>query len=124
MVYPRHVKTRRIAVFSLLFVASGLIAGPGAVLYAASPCNTGAPMTCCAGEGDDGAPAPCGCSLNPVTPSPSVTETESQRVVPDEAPASAPALAGPDPVPASPKGPVTPRARAAPLFVLFAAFQN
>ena len=122
MVYPRHVTDRRVSACFLLLVAAALIAGPGATLYAASPCNTGAPMDCCSGDGDGGAPPPCGCSLSPVAPSPTIAETGSPAVVLAEAPLLA--LAGPDPVPAVPQSPVTPRARAAPLFVLFVTFLN
>jgi len=107
---------------SLLFVAAALIVGPGATLYAASPCNAGPPMACCGDNGDDGAPAPCGCSMSPVTPAPSVVEITSQGVVLAEAPA--PALAGPDPAPAAATRSAPPRARAAPLFLLFVAFLN
>lgn len=108
--------------FSLLLVATALIVGPGVTLYAALPCHSGAPMACCSGDGDGGAPAPCGCSLRPVVPSPTVAETAAPVVVLAEAPPLA--LAGPDPAPAAAPSPVTPRARAAPLFVLFAAFLN
>jgi len=113
---------RRVSAFFLLFVAAVLIAGPGATLYAASPCNSGTPMGCCSGDGDGGAPPPCGCSLSPIAPSPTIAETGSPVVVLAEAPL--PALARLDPVPAASQSPVTVRARAAPLFVLFATFLN
>ena len=98
-------------------MAASLIAGPGLKLFAASPCNTGAPMACCAGEGDDQAPAPCGCSLNPVVPSPSVEETALQGVVLVEAPL--PAVAAEAPTAAGPAAHVAPRARSAPLHLLY-----
>jgi hypothetical protein len=111
------MKSRRVSAFSLLVVAAALIAGPGPKLFAASPCNTGAPMACCASEGDEGAPAPCGCSLNPVVPSPSVEETVPQGVVLVEAPL--PAVAAEVLTAAGPAARVAPRARSAPLHLLY-----
>lgn len=124
MVYPRGVTNRRVAALSLLLVAAALIVGPGAKLYAASPCNAGPPMACCGGEGDDKAPAPCGCSLSPVAPSPTVPETATRTVVLADSPAPAPVMAEPEPAPAASMAAVVPRGRAAPLFVLFVAFLN
>ncbi len=104
----------------LLFVA--LLAGPALRLRAASPCDLGAPMACC-GSDQNGVPAPCGCTLRPATPSPAVVESAPPGVALVEIPApdlvEAPAETTPFPVQS-----VTPRARAAPLFVLFAAFLN
>ena len=118
----KSVRERRFPAWVLLLAATALLAGPGATLYAASPCNAGPPMACCGAEGDDGAPAPCSCSLSPVAPAPSVAETASHGVVLAEAPA--PALTGPNPAPAASTRIAPPRARAAPLFLLFVAFLN
>jgi len=104
-----------------LLAALVLSAGPGASLYAALPCHAGKPMACCAGD-DGGGTSPCRCSLSPVAPSPAVAESTSAVVV---LAGSLPLeLAVPDPAPAASESPVPHRARAAPLFVLFAAFLN
>ncbi|HUM03625.1 MAG TPA: hypothetical protein VL084_15145 [Thermoanaerobaculia bacterium] len=115
---------RRFTALTLFLVAAALIAGPGAKLYAASPCNAGPPMACCGGEGDDGAPAPCSCSLSPFAPAPTVPEAATRGDNLAESPAPAPALAPPDPAPVPSMEPAVPRARAAPLYVLFDAFLN
>jgi hypothetical protein len=116
------VKSRRFAASWLLFVAAALIAGPGASLYAASPCNTGAPMTCCAGD-DGGEPSPCGCSLSPVTPAPGVVDAAA----PDAAPAAEPLPlfeTAPDSPAMAPAPSVAPRAGAGPLFLLALSLRN
>ena len=83
-----------------------------------SPCNTGAPMACCAGKSHGRAtPAPCRCSLGPIAPSPSIAETASQSVVLAEAPL--PAVAVEAPAAAGPVARVAPRARSAPLHLLY-----
>jgi hypothetical protein len=74
-------------------------------------------MDCCAGMGDESAP-PCGCSLNPVPPAPAVVASaEAPAVVLAESPLpeagiEAPAVSGP-------AARVAPRARSAPLHLLF-----
>ncbi len=79
-------------------------------------------MTCCAGD-EEGAPAPCGCTLNPRTPAQGIVEASAPDAVPtgELSPMleTSPAAREIAPAPA-----VVPRARAAPLFVLFAAFLN
>ena len=79
-------------------------------------------MACC-GSDENGVPAPCGCTLRPATPSPAVVESAPPGVELAVTPA---AEAVPEPAAERPPWaePVTPRARAAPLFVLFAAFLN
>ncbi|HQR67660.1 MAG TPA: hypothetical protein PLB02_09715, partial [Thermoanaerobaculia bacterium] len=67
------MRERRLSAFLPLLAALALLAGPGATLYAASPCHAGAPMACCTGE-EGGDPPPCGCSLSPVPPAPAVVE--------------------------------------------------
>lgn len=99
-----------------------LLAGPGATLYAASPCHTGTPMACCSGE-EGGEPAPCGCSLSPVTPAPGVVKT----VAPDAVPATAPLpvlATAPDPAPEAPAPSVAARARAGPIFLRTLSLRN
>jgi hypothetical protein len=61
--------------------------------------------------------------LSPATPSPAVVESPPPDVVPAVTPA---AEAAPEPAAATLPwaDPVTPRARAGPLFVLYAAFLN
>lgn len=74
-------------------------------------------MDCCAGMGHDGAP-PCHCSLRPVLPAPAAIDAaHSPAVVLAEA--SLPAVAVETPAPASPVVRVAPRARSAPLHLLF-----
>jgi hypothetical protein len=118
---PSFVEHRRRSALFLLLVASALVAGPGPGLAAVSPCASGSPMTCCGGD-ENSAPVPCGCWLNAAPPSPAVIESAPPDVVLAEAPA--PALVVPPPSPDAPPVRVTPRARAAPLFVLFVAFMN
>jgi hypothetical protein len=76
-------------------------------------------MDCCAGMGGESAP-PCHCSLNPVPPAPAVTDAARTLViVPAETPQ--PAVAVEAPAEASPAVPVPPRARSAPLHLLYSA---
>ena len=98
---------RRVLVVFVAVLA--LVALPSAGRAAASPCAGPAPMDCCAGMGEDGA-SPCHCSLNPVPPAPATL-----------APAAAPAVVLAEaPLPALlVEAPAAPRARAAPLFLLF-----
>jgi hypothetical protein len=113
------VARRRLAV-PLLFVA--LVVGSALRLWAVSPCASKGPMTCCGGD-ESGAPAPCGCSLSAATPSPAVVESASTTVALAETPAAEVVVAPAETTP-FPARSVTPCARAAPLFVLFAAFLN
>jgi hypothetical protein len=116
------VRERRLAASLLLLAALALLAGPGATLYAASPCHTGAPMACCSGE-EGGEPSPCGCSLSPVPPAPAVVEAAA----PDAAPANAalPLIApAPDPAAEPPAPSVAPRARAGPIFLRVLSLRN
>ncbi|MFI5182479.1 MAG: hypothetical protein ACHQPI_13920 [Thermoanaerobaculia bacterium] len=79
-------------------------------------------MACCAGE-EEGAPPPCGCSLSPRTPAPGVVEASAPDIVP--AGELSPALETPPLEPwAAPAPDVALRARAGPLFLLFATFLN
>ncbi len=113
----------RPSIVLILLVGAILVAGPGMRLFAALPCNAGPPMACCGeSNGQSGAPAPCGCSLNPVAPSLAVVEAASPDFVLDDAPALS--LAEPDPVPPAPLAAPASGARAAPLFLLFVAFLN
>jgi len=74
-------------------------------------------MACCAGMGDDDAP-PCHCSLNPVPPAPAVVvSADAPAVVLAEA--LAPMVAADAPVASGPATRVAPRARSAPLHLLF-----
>jgi hypothetical protein len=109
----------RVAV-PLLFVT--LVVGSALRLWAVSPCASKEPMTCCGGD-ESGAPAPCGCSLSAATPSAAVVESASTDVVIAEAPA-ADVVVAPADTTRFPARSVTACARAAPLFVLFAAFLN
>jgi len=114
---------RRGSAAFLLLVATVLVAGPGAGLYAASPCHEGSPMDCCAGDDGSGTPDPCGCSLSPMAPKSAVVESASISVLLAVTPAEPLAAPGPEAPAPGPRG-VVPRARAAPLFVLFVAFLN
>lgn len=110
-------RMRRALLLGLL--AAALVAGPAARLAAAAPCSGTAAMDCCSGMGDDDGAPPCHCSLKPVVPAPAALDAAHApaavlaaaplRAVEAEAPAEARASA-----------PVAPRARAAPLFLLFA----
>ncbi|MEO8586989.1 MAG: hypothetical protein ABI584_12575 [Acidobacteriota bacterium] len=104
----------RRVIFALLALA--LVAAPAARLAAASPCSGPAPMDCCAGMGDDAAP-PCHCSLNPVPPAPGVLAAPDAPVVLAGAPL--PAVSVEEPAPVRTAEAVAPRARSAPLFLLF-----
>jgi hypothetical protein len=104
-------------VLGVLALLLAVVALPAAARAAASPCATSAPMDCCAGMGEDGAP-PCHCSWNAVSPAPAtVTSAAAPPVVFAEAPL--PAVAVEAPAPACAPAPVAPRARSAPLFLLF-----
>jgi hypothetical protein len=106
---------RRVLLLALL--AAALVAAPAARLAAASPCGGAAPMDCCAGTGDEGAP-PCHCSLNPVPPAPAVVASaDAPTVVLAEI---APAAVEPEaPGVSSPVPRIAPRARSAPLHLLY-----
>jgi len=110
------VRIRRLLVAAF---ALALVAAPVARLAAAAPCA--APMDCCAGMGDDAA-APCQCSLNPVPPAPAAIDRAHApaAVVPAEAPL--PAVEAEVPATAGPAARVAPRARAAPLHLLYSVF--
>jgi hypothetical protein len=106
---------RRVLLLALL--AAALVAAPAARLAAASPCGGPAKMDCCAGMGDDDAP-PCHCSLNPVPPAPAVVvSADATPVVLAEA--LAPMVVVDAPVASGPAARVVPRARSAPLHLLF-----
>ena len=75
-------------------------------------------MACCAGMGDDDAP-PCHCSLNPVPPAPAVVvSADAPPVVLAEA--LAPMAVVDAPLAVNVESRVAPRARSAPLHLLFA----
>ena len=117
-----EVRDRKRFAWLCLLSALVLSAGPGASLYAASPCHAGKPMTCCAGE-ESGDPSPCGCSLSPPTPAPAAVDVASPVTPPAEEPA--PLLeTAPDSPLAAPAASVSPRARAGPLFLLDASLRN
>jgi hypothetical protein len=106
---------RRVLLFALL--AAALVAAPAARLAAAAPCGGSAPMDCCAGTGNGDAP-PCHCSLNPLPPAPAVVvSADAPQVVLAEAPA--PEVEAGAPRAARPESRVAPRARSAPLHLLF-----
>lgn len=108
------IAMRRVLLLALL--AAALVAAPAARLAAAAPCGGAAPMDCCAGMGDEGAP-PCHCSLNPVPPAPAVVASaDAPAVVLAEAPL--PAAEVEAPVASGPAARVAPRARSAPLHLL------
>lgn len=103
-------------VFLAVLVAA-VVAAPAARLAAASPCPGAAPMDCCAGMGQDGAP-PCHCSLNPVPPAPAAVDAgHAPSVVLAEAPA--PAIGVEASAASGPAARVAPRARSAPLHLLY-----
>jgi hypothetical protein len=105
---------RRVLLLALL--AAALVAAPAARLAAAAPCGGSAPMECCAGMGDDGAP-PCHCSLNPVPPAPAVVvSADAPAVVLAET--LAPMVVVDAPIASGPAARVAPRARSAPLHLL------
>lgn len=106
---------KRLLLFAL--VVAALVAAPAARLAATSPCSGPAPMDCCAGMAGDDAP-PCHCSLNPLPPAPAVVGASgAPPVVLAEAPL--PAVAADALSPAHSAAFVMPRARSAPLFLLF-----
>jgi hypothetical protein len=109
---------RRVLIVLALLVA--IVALPSASRAAAPRCASSAPMDCCAGMGEDGAP-PCHCSLNPVPPAP---ETVGSAAVPAVVLAEAPlpAVTVETPAPAEAPAPVAPRARSAPLHILYSVF--
>ncbi len=99
----------------LALIAVALVAVPAAQRAAASPC-TSAPMDCCAGMGEEGAP-PCHCSLNAVPPAPAAVDApQAHAVVLAEAPL--PAVAVEAPAEAEVSAPVAPNARPSPLHLL------
>ena len=75
-------------------------------------------MDCCAGMVNEGAP-PCHCSLNPLPPAPAVTAS-ADAPMPVLAEAPLPAVEAEAPVLAGHAPRVAPRARSAPLHLLFA----
>jgi hypothetical protein len=100
-------------------VVLALVVAPVARLVAAAPCSGPAQMDCCAGMDDKAAP-PCNCSLSPVPPAPAAVDAaQAPAIVLAETPL--PAVAAEAPATASPAARVAPRARSAPLFLLFAA---
>ncbi|HVO52036.1 MAG TPA: hypothetical protein VMV60_13665 [Thermoanaerobaculia bacterium] len=107
---------RRVLVLALL--AAALVAAPAARLAAAAPCAGPGAMDCCAGMGDQDAP-PCHCQLKPVPPpAPAVMDSvQTPLVVPAEAPLAPVAVEAR--VAAVPAVSVAPRARSAPLNLLF-----
>lgn len=106
---------RRVLLLALL--AAALVAAPAARLAAAAPCGGAAPMDCCGGMGDEDAP-PCHCSLNPAPPAPAVVASaDAPGVVLAEAPLSATGIEAP--AVSGPAAPVAPRARSAPLHLLY-----
>jgi len=108
-------RMRRVLLLALF--AAALVAAPAARLAAVSPCGGSAPMDCCAGMGDDGAP-PCHCSLNPVPPTPAVVvAADAPAVVLAEA--LTPMALVDAPVASGLAARIAPRARSAPLHVLF-----
>jgi hypothetical protein len=105
---------RRVLFLALL--AAALVAAPAARLAAATSCGA-APMECCAGMGDDDA-RPCHCSLNPVPPAPAVVDAvHAPAVVLAEAPLPAVEVEAPVAHVAAPS--MEPRARSAPLHLLY-----
>jgi hypothetical protein len=77
-------------------------------------------MDCCAGTGDKAAP-PCNCSLNPVPPAPAAMDGAHAPAI-ALAEALLPAVAAEAPATASPAAGVVPRARPAPLHLLYSVF--
>jgi hypothetical protein len=103
-------------VLGILAVLLAVVALPAASRAASSPCATSAPMDCCAGMGEDGAP-PCHCSWNAVPPAPAALgAAPAPAVVLAESPL--PVVTVEEPAPVAAPAPVVPRARAAPLFLL------
>ena len=96
-------------------VSLAIVALPAASRAAASSCA--GTMDCCAKMGEEGAP-PCSCSLNPIPPAPAAADaTPAPAVVLAEA--ALPAVAVEAPAGSDAPRPVAPRARSAPLFLLF-----
>lgn len=112
----RRMKGMR-RVLALALLATALVAAPAARLAATAPCPGPAAMDCCAGMSDDNTP-PCHCALKPVPPAPAAVDaTPVPAVVFAEVPRAA--VEAEAPAAASSPARVAPRARSAPLFLLF-----
>jgi hypothetical protein len=110
---------RRVFLFALL--AAALVAAPAARLAAAAPCSGPAGMDCCAGTSDDDGPPPCHCALKTVPPTPAAVDATAVPAV-VLAEAAQPVIAPRAPSTVEPALPVSPRARPAPLHVLYSVF--
>ena len=107
---------RRVLVLALL--AAALVAAPAARLVASAACSGPGPMDCCAGTGDDDGSAPCHCSLKPVLPAPAALDVAPVPAV-VLAEAILPAIDSDAPSAPTPGSRVVPRARSAPLHLLY-----
>lgn len=107
----------RARLFLLAVLVAAFVTAPVARLTAAAPCSGAAAMDCCGGTGDAPAP-PCNCSLNRVPPAPAAVDAAHAPAI-VLAEALVPAVAAEAPATTGPAARVTPRARPAPLHLLY-----